>query len=46
MQLSRVTGTTQAYFGTSFETDDANAPVNPYPAAPPAPPANGIPTAP
>jgi ABC-type branched-subunit amino acid transport system substrate-binding protein len=46
MQLSKVTGTTQAYFGTSFETDDANGPVNPYTAAPPAPPANGIPTAP
>jgi ABC-type branched-subunit amino acid transport system substrate-binding protein len=43
MQLSKVTGTTQAYFGTSFETDDGNGPVNAYTTAPPAPPAKGIP---
>jgi ABC-type branched-subunit amino acid transport system substrate-binding protein len=45
MQLSKITGTKQAYFGTSFETDDADGAVKPYTAAPPAPPQNGIPAA-
>jgi branched-chain amino acid transport system substrate-binding protein len=45
MQLSKVTGTTQSYFGTAFETDDGDGPVQPYTTPPPAPPANGIPGA-
>jgi branched-chain amino acid transport system substrate-binding protein len=45
MQLSKVTGTKQAYFGTPFQTDDGDAPVQPYTTAPAAPPQNGIPAA-
>jgi branched-chain amino acid transport system substrate-binding protein len=45
MQLSKVTGTKQAYFGTPFQTDDGDAPVQPYTTAPATPPQNGIPAA-
>ncbi|MFG1914702.1 ABC transporter substrate-binding protein [Micromonospora sp. NPDC048898] len=45
-RLSRVTGGVQTYFGPAYETDEADGPVNEYTAAPPAPPANGVPTAP
>ncbi|WP_067508339.1 hypothetical protein [Actinoplanes sp. TFC3] len=44
-QLTRVQSGKQAYFGTAFETDSGNGPVNEYTAAPAAPPANGIPAA-
>src|SRR4051794_26804439 len=44
-QLARITGTKQEYFGTPFETDDGDGPVQPYHATPAVPPANGIPTA-
>ena len=44
-QLSKVEGGKQAYFGTPFETDDADGPVAAYTATPAAPPANGIPAA-
>jgi ABC-type branched-subunit amino acid transport system substrate-binding protein len=43
--LTRVTGTTQQYFGTAYRTDDGDGPVTPYTTAPVAPPANGIPAA-
>jgi ABC-type branched-subunit amino acid transport system substrate-binding protein len=43
-QLARITGTKQEYFGTAFETDGGDGPVQPYSAMPAAPPANGIPT--
>jgi ABC-type branched-subunit amino acid transport system substrate-binding protein len=45
-QLTKVTGTTQAYFGTAYTTDDKDGAVTAAPAAPAAPPANGIPVAP
>jgi branched-chain amino acid transport system substrate-binding protein len=44
-QLARITGTKQEYFGTPFETDGGDGPVQPYSTVPVAPPANGIPTA-
>ncbi|WP_305785118.1 ABC transporter substrate-binding protein [Symbioplanes lichenis] len=44
-QLSRVQGGKQAYFGTAYETDSEDGPVNAYTSAPAAPPANGIPAA-
>ncbi|WP_306204260.1 ABC transporter substrate-binding protein [Actinoplanes sp. RD1] len=44
-QLSRVQGGKQAYFGTPYETDSEDGPVNAYTAAPAAPPANGVPAA-
>jgi branched-chain amino acid transport system substrate-binding protein len=44
-QLAKVTGTKQEYFGTPFETDGGDGPVQPYSAPAVAPPANGIPTA-
>ncbi|MEV4704034.1 ABC transporter substrate-binding protein [Actinoplanes sp. NPDC049316] len=46
MRLSRVQGGKQAYFGTVYETDDGDGAVQPYTAAPAAPPSNGIPAAP
>ena len=45
-QLSKVEGGKQTYFGTPFETDDADGAVAPYSAAAAAPPANGVPVAP
>ena len=45
MQLARVTGTKQEYFGTPFQTDDGDGPVQPYQAPAAAPPQNGIPVA-
>jgi ABC-type branched-subunit amino acid transport system substrate-binding protein len=44
-QLTKVTGTVQDYFGTAYQTDDADGPVAAYSNAPVAPPANGIPAA-
>ncbi|WP_442792004.1 ABC transporter substrate-binding protein [Micromonospora sp. NBC_01796] len=44
-RLSKVTGGVQSYFGATYETDEADGPVNEYTVAPAAPPANGIPTA-
>jgi ABC-type branched-subunit amino acid transport system substrate-binding protein len=44
-QLAKVTGTKQEYFGTPFETDGGDGPVQAYNATPAAPPANGIPAA-
>jgi branched-chain amino acid transport system substrate-binding protein len=44
-QLSKVQGGKQTYFGTAFETDDAEGPVTAYTTPPAAPPANGIPAA-
>ena len=43
--LSRVEGGKQAYFGTPYETDSEDGPVNPYTQPPAAPPANGVPAA-
>ena len=34
----------RSYFGPTYETDEGDGPVNEYTVAPPAPPANGIPT--
>jgi branched-chain amino acid transport system substrate-binding protein len=45
MKLSKVEGGKQTYFGETLETDEADGPVAPYPTAPAAPPANGIPAA-
>ncbi|MEU8229413.1 ABC transporter substrate-binding protein [Actinoplanes sp. NPDC048967] len=45
MRLSKVQGGKQAYFGETFETDEADGPVAAYPTPPAAPPANGIPAA-
>ncbi|GAB7051884.1 ABC transporter substrate-binding protein [Catenuloplanes indicus JCM 9534] len=45
LRMTKVTGTVQAYFGPTYETDSEGGPVNEYPAAPAAPPANGIPPA-
>ena len=45
MKLSKVEGGKQTYFGTPFETDEADGPVQEYPTPPAAPPANGIPAA-
>ena len=39
-----MTGGVQSYFGPTYETDEADGPVNEYTAAPVAPPANGVPT--
>ncbi|UQU65694.1 ABC transporter substrate-binding protein [Couchioplanes caeruleus] len=46
MKMSRVQGGEQAYFGTVYQTDDADGAVQPYTAAPAVPPSNGIPAAP
>jgi ABC-type branched-subunit amino acid transport system substrate-binding protein len=43
--LTKVTGTSQAYFGTAYQTDDGDGPVATYANPPAAPPANGIPAA-
>ncbi|MFI7541000.1 ABC transporter substrate-binding protein [Actinoplanes sp. NPDC049599] len=45
MRLSKVEGGKQTYFGTPFETDEADGPVKEYTTPPAAPPANGIPAA-
>lgn len=45
MQLSKVSGGKQTYFGEPFETDDKDGPVAAYTTPPAAPPANGIPAA-
>jgi ABC-type branched-subunit amino acid transport system substrate-binding protein len=45
MRLSKVEGGKQTYFGTPFETDEADGPVQEYTTPPAAPPANGIPAA-
>ncbi|GGL20733.1 ABC transporter substrate-binding protein [Mangrovihabitans endophyticus] len=42
-QLTKVEGSTAAYFGKPYRTDDGDGPVTEYTEAPPAPPANGIP---
>ena len=43
-RLSRVSGGKQSYFGPTYETDEADGPVNEYAAPPVSPPANGVPT--
>ncbi|MFI7606543.1 ABC transporter substrate-binding protein [Micromonospora sp. NPDC049366] len=43
-RLTRVSGGVQSYFGPTYETDEADGPVNEYATAPVAPPANGVPT--
>ncbi|MGK5741079.1 ABC transporter substrate-binding protein [Micromonospora sp. URMC 103] len=43
-RLTKVTGGVQNYFGPTYETDEADAPVAEYTAAPVQPPANGVPT--
>jgi ABC-type branched-subunit amino acid transport system substrate-binding protein len=45
MQLSKVEGGKQTYFGQPFETDEGDGPVAAYTTPPAAPPANGIPAA-
>ena len=45
MQMSKVKGGKQTYFGQPFETDEGDGPVAQYTAPPAAPPANGIPAA-
>ena len=45
MQLSKVEGGKQTYFGQPFETDEGDGPVSAYTTPPAAPPANGIPAA-
>ncbi|WBB68027.1 ABC transporter substrate-binding protein [Micromonospora sp. WMMD812] len=42
-RLTRVSGGVQSYFGPTYETDEADGPVNEYAAAPVPPPANGVP---
>jgi ABC-type branched-subunit amino acid transport system substrate-binding protein len=42
-RMTKVTGTTQEFFGPAYETDEADGPVQEYADQPPAPPANGIP---
>jgi branched-chain amino acid transport system substrate-binding protein len=44
-QLTKVAGTKATYFGTPYQTDDADGPVSAYSGTPAAPPANGIPAA-
>ncbi|MBX7267205.1 ABC transporter substrate-binding protein [Micromonospora sp. Llam7] len=44
-RLSRISGGEQGYFGPTYETDEADGPVNEYSAPPVTPPTNGIPTA-
>jgi hypothetical protein len=44
-RMSRVTGGVQQSFGPTYETDEADGPVNEYTVPPAAPSANGIPTA-
>jgi len=43
-RMNKVEGGVQKYFGPTYETDEGDGPVNEYTVAPPAPPANGIPT--
>ncbi|MGN9909376.1 ABC transporter substrate-binding protein [Phytohabitans sp. LJ34] len=44
-RMTKVTGSTQEYFGPTYETDEADGPVKEYAEQPPAPPQNGIPAA-
>ncbi|MEV0392404.1 ABC transporter substrate-binding protein [Polymorphospora rubra] len=44
MRMIKVEQGRQDYFGPTYETDSGSGPVNEYPEAPPAPPANGIPS--
>jgi ABC-type branched-subunit amino acid transport system substrate-binding protein len=44
-QLTRISGGKATYFGTAYQTDEKDGPVEAYTAAPVAPPANGIPAA-
>jgi branched-chain amino acid transport system substrate-binding protein len=44
-QLTKITGGKAEYFGTPYQTDDADGAVAPYESAPVAPPQNGIPAA-
>jgi ABC-type branched-subunit amino acid transport system substrate-binding protein len=44
-RLTRISGGKAVYFGTAYQTDEADGPVQPYDAAPVAPPQNGIPAA-
>jgi ABC-type branched-subunit amino acid transport system substrate-binding protein len=44
-RLTRITGGKAVYFGTAYQTDEADGPVQPYDSAPVAPPQNGIPAA-
>jgi hypothetical protein len=44
-QLTKVSGGKQAYFGTPFETDSVDGPVQPYSVPAAVPPPNGIPAA-
>ncbi|MEV0729658.1 ABC transporter substrate-binding protein [Polymorphospora sp. NPDC050346] len=44
MRMIKVEQGKQDYFGPTYETDSGGGPVNEYPEAPPAPPANGIPS--
>lgn len=45
LRMVKVTGGVQDFFGPTYETDEADAPVKEFTEAPAAPPANGIPTA-
>jgi len=45
MRMSRVQGGKQEYFGTVYETDEADGAVQAYTTAPAVPPQNGIPAA-
>jgi branched-chain amino acid transport system substrate-binding protein len=44
-QLTKVSGGKATYFGTAYQTDEKDGPVEAYTTAPVAPPANGIPAA-
>lgn len=44
-RLTRITGGKAVYFGTAYQTDEGDGPVQAYQAAPVAPPPNGIPAA-
>jgi hypothetical protein len=44
-QLTRISGGKATYFGTPYQTDEQDGPVEAYTTAPVAPPANGIPAA-
>jgi branched-chain amino acid transport system substrate-binding protein len=44
-QLTRISGGKATYFGTAYQTDEKDGPVEAYTTAPVAPPANGIPAA-
>lgn len=44
-QLTKISGGKATYFGTAYQTDENDGPVEAYTTAPAAPPANGIPAA-